>query len=262
MASDDDPTFKVTVDPSLLTKIDMVWEIALESQVEEVINKSISFLVNCYLSVHDDLEDKRNDILQSINTRCFELIAANQSNPALIKRLVLVLQSVIKLSERKGTGGVQPHNAILKGEMLDRIIIRYMVKNKQSYYGTLKLDRSIVVKLYTSATVWDFKKEVSQMLGLSPKYIKLTLPDKEVIVDSQHGMTLEQLMLKNGDILTAEKLSIHEEISEAPLVDRVNRVLTTRATEIFSEWFDIYKNPKNGLMDAEHVARFIAGATK
>jgi len=61
-----------------------------------------------------------------------------------------------------------------------------MVKNKQSYYGTLKLDRSIVVKLYTSATVWDFKKEVSQMLGLSPKYIKLTLPgpDKEVIRDS------------------------------------------------------------------------------
>jgi hypothetical protein len=56
---------------------------------------------------------------------------------------------------------VQPHNAILKGEILDRIIIRYMVKNKQSYYGTLKLDRSIVVKVYTSATVWDFKKEVS-----------------------------------------------------------------------------------------------------
>lgn len=69
-----------------------------------------------------------------------------------------ILESVIKISEKKGTGGVQPHNAILKGEMLDRIIIRYMVKNKQYYYGGLKLDRSIVVKLFTSATVWEFKK--------------------------------------------------------------------------------------------------------
>lgn len=102
------------------------------------------------------------------------------------------------------------------------------------------------------------------MLGLSPKYIKLTLPgpEKEAIRDSQHGMTLEQLKLKNGDILTAEKLSIHEEITEAPIVDRVNRCLTPRAAEIFTEWFDLYKNSQTGLMEAEHVARFIAGATK
>lgn len=121
---------------------------------------------------------------------------------------------------------MQPHNAILKGEALDRIIIRYMVKNKQSYYNSLKLDKSIVVKIYTSATVWDFKKEVSAMLGLSPKYIKLTLANKDIITDSQHGMTLQQLSLRNGDILTAEKLSIVENIIEAPLVDRVNRTLT------------------------------------
>lgn len=68
--------------------------------------------------------------------------------------------------------------------MLDRIIVRYMVKNKQAYNGGLKLDRSIVVKLYTTATVWEFKKEVSSMLGLAPKYIKLTLPNKEMIRDN------------------------------------------------------------------------------
>lgn len=158
---DDDPTFKVTVDPSELTKIDMVWQIALQSQVEEVTAKSIAFLVNCYLSVHDQLQERRNEILQSLNARCFELIAASQDKPAQIKRIVRILESVIKISEKKGTGGVQPHNAILKGEMLDRVIVRYMVKNKQYYYGGLKLDRSIVVKLFTSATVWEFKKEVS-----------------------------------------------------------------------------------------------------
>ena len=151
----------MAVDPSELTKIDMLWEIALQSENEEVINKSVYLLVNCYISVNDNLEDKRSQILQGLNSRCFELIAASQNDPAQIKRIIRVLEYAIYVSEKKGTGGVQPHNALLKGEMLDRIIIRYMVKNKQSYWGGLKLDRSIVVKLYTSATVWDFKKEVS-----------------------------------------------------------------------------------------------------
>ena len=100
------------------------------------------------------------------------------------------MESVIRLSEKKGTGGVQPHNAILKGEMLDRIIIRYMVKNK-NWYTTTKLDRTVVVKLFTSATVWEFKKEVSEMIGLSPKYIKLTLPNNTVLLNNMHGMTLQ-----------------------------------------------------------------------
>ena len=71
---DDDATFKVTVEPAQLTKIDMVWEIALQAQVEDVIGKAIALLVNCYLSVHGLLEDRRNEILQSLNTRCFDLI--------------------------------------------------------------------------------------------------------------------------------------------------------------------------------------------
>ena len=102
--------------------------------------------------------------------------------------------------------------------MLDRIIIRYMVKNK-NWGARMQVDRTIVVKLFSSATVWEFKKEVSQMLGLAPKYMKITLPSKELLRDSQHGMTLQELGMKNGDILNAEKLSVVEEIIEVPLVD-------------------------------------------
>lgn len=259
---DDDATFQVTVDPSLLTKIDMIWEIALESQVEDVIYKSIAFLVNCYLSVSDALEERRTEILQSLNARCFELIAANRDDPTQIKRLVRILEAVIQISEKKGTGDVQPHNAILKGEMLDRVIIRYMVKNKASYYGGLKLDKTVVVKLYTSATVWEFKKEVSSMLGLAPKYIKLTLPNKDQLMNNMHGLTMQELGLKNGDILTAEKLSVSEHVTEAPLVDPATRQLVPRAVEIFTEWFHIYVDPVEGKMAAPQVAKFIAGATR
>lgn len=120
-----------------------------------------------------------------------------------------ILENVIQISEKKGTGGVQPHNAILKGELLDRIIVRYMVKSKVGFYSsTLKLERSIVIKLYTSATVWELKREVSKMLGLSPKYMKLKLDDGSVLRDNMHGRTLQELGVKNGDILTATKINI------------------------------------------------------
>ena len=146
--------------------------------------------------------------------------------------------------------------------MLERVIVRYMVKNKQLYQGYLKLDRSIVVKLYTSATVWDFKKEVSSMLGLAPKYLKLTLPNKEIIKDNQHGMTIQELKLKSGDILTAEKLSIVENIVEVPIIDVQTQKLVPKAVEIFTEWYNMYKNEETNLLDEDHIAKFIAGATK
>ena len=56
---EDDATFTVTVDPSELTKIDMVWTLACECQHPDVINKAISFLVNCYLSVNEGIEEQR-----------------------------------------------------------------------------------------------------------------------------------------------------------------------------------------------------------
>ena len=36
-------------------------------------------------------------------------------------------------------------------------------------------------------------------------------------------MTLHELNLKNGDILTAEKLSIVEEVIEADIIDKATR---------------------------------------
>ena len=55
----------------------MIWSIALEAEEPKVINNAIAFLVNCYLSVEASIDDKRVAIAQSINARCFELIASS-----------------------------------------------------------------------------------------------------------------------------------------------------------------------------------------
>ena len=114
------------------------------------------------------------------------------------------------MSESAGTGDVQPHNSILKGEHLDRIIIENLTSGKAE---------NIIVRAFTSATVWEFRKVVSKQILLSPRYVQFELPDGSKINNSQNGMTLEQLNIKNGDIITARRIEIAEYIKADPLVE-------------------------------------------
>ena len=94
--------------------------------------------------------------------------------------------------------------------MLDRIIIRNNT--------TVKAE-NIIVRVFSSATVWEFRKEVSRMIELSPKYVLFILPDGSKLKDSQNGMVLEQLGLKNGDIITARKIDVNEYIQPGQIRD-------------------------------------------
>lgn len=79
--ADDDAYFTVTEDPTQLEKIDMIWTLARECKHPDVINKAIGFLVNCHLSINEDIQDRRIPIMQSFISQCFELITASQGNP-------------------------------------------------------------------------------------------------------------------------------------------------------------------------------------
>ena len=93
------------------------------------------------------------------------------------------MRNLIKVSEKSGTGGVQPHNAILKGELIDRVRIKYQIKSKGNY-PTWKVSKLLELKMYTSATVWEFKAEVAKALGLAPKYAQFMLPNDKEIQDT------------------------------------------------------------------------------
>jgi len=112
---------------------------------------------------------------------------------------------------------IRPHRSILKGELFDRVIIRFMSQTHS--WAEERVERAFIVKLYTSCTVWEFKSEVSKLLGLAPKYIEFEFPGKKIIEDKQHGFDMQELGLKNNDIITTRKLSIDEYIPEGALVD-------------------------------------------
>ena len=77
----------------------------------------------------------------------------------------------------------------------------------------------MIIKLFTSCTLWELKSQISKLLGLAPKYLELEFPGKKILDDRDHGVDMQQLGLKKNDIIKARKVSINENIPQADLVD-------------------------------------------
>jgi hypothetical protein len=80
-------------------------------------------------------------------------ILRENNDSATIVRTIEIIKHILYETEKKGTGDVKPHNALLKGELLERISI----KNKAS-----PKTQNILMSIYSNATVWEFKKEVAK----------------------------------------------------------------------------------------------------
>ena len=85
--SADDPLFSILIDPEQLEKMDMIWAVVLESEVPEVYNAAIKFLIYTHMSLDDDLTDNRALITQKLITQCFELMKDNPED-SKINRIV------------------------------------------------------------------------------------------------------------------------------------------------------------------------------
>ena len=57
-----DVNFKVTSHPDELEHLSMVWNLVLECNNYEVIPKAVKFLIKCYMSLSDDLIEKKGEI--------------------------------------------------------------------------------------------------------------------------------------------------------------------------------------------------------
>ena len=212
--------FIVMEDPNELQHLDMIWSIVLESEVKEVFENAIDLLVYCYLSIDTvhTTEEQRSSYAQSLLNKCFDLIKP-EANPSkhIVGRVTDIIKETIRQSEKSGTVDVRPHNSILKGDLIDRILIKSM--SQKNVFGDEKVEREIIIKLYTSCTLWELKEELSKMLALSTKYLELEFPGKKILDDRDHGIDMRQLGLKKNDIIKVRKVQLNEYIPQADLVD-------------------------------------------
>lgn len=70
-----------------------------------------------------------------------------------IKRALEIIKNIIYEAEKKGTGDVQPHNALLKGELIEKLVIKNKASPKRGNFN---------ISIFSNATVWELKKEVAK----------------------------------------------------------------------------------------------------
>lgn len=80
-------------------------------------------------------------------------LISDSNDEHTVKRVIDIVKNIIYESEKKGTGDVKPHNALLKGELLERIAIKNKASPKTS---------NILMSIYSNTTFWEFKKEVAK----------------------------------------------------------------------------------------------------
>jgi hypothetical protein len=103
---------------------------------------------------------------------------------------------------------------------------------------------NIILSLYSNTTVWELKRTVAKHLELIPKYLRLERQNGKAIRDLDNGKTLGELGIQNNEVIVATKMHVEEEVPNAPLIGPDGK-LSTRAKEIFNEWYDMYSD-ENG----------------
>ena len=63
----------------------------------------------------------------------------------------------------------------------------------------------MIMKVLTSATVWEFVSKVSRLCDLAPIYVDIVMSNGENIKVTDYGKTLADLGFKNGENLIVRK---------------------------------------------------------
>jgi ubiquitin carboxyl-terminal hydrolase 34 len=194
------------------------------------------------------VSDQGNTIVDQLIARCMAIIKDSEDSFQL-ERVMRILKNLIYDSEKKGTGDVRPHFAILRGELIEDIYIKNKVSWKKG---------DITISIHSNSTVWEFKKLLSSHLEVVPKYLKLERGDGRTLQDTDNGKTIKELGICHGETISASKMQVEEEVPNALLIGNDNH-LTPKAKEIFSEWFYLYSEESGFTKNS--CARFIKGCT-
>lgn len=87
--------------------------------------------------------------------------------------MILILSRIILISEKRGCK-VKPHKAVLKGDMIQQIVVEYHIQDVQDHTRT-NVYHELEVEARTTTTVWEFVDQVARLLGLGYFHIKISL---------------------------------------------------------------------------------------
>jgi hypothetical protein len=104
--------YRITRNPELLEGIDCMWKTVLEAENMLVNLSAVELITDIYENIDPILD------LKSIRTSFIEKFlgfVSSCTSPLQRSHAIQLLKTFVEESEKKGTGGVQSHSAMLKG---------------------------------------------------------------------------------------------------------------------------------------------------
>lgn len=251
------PELIIYKNPSDLEGLDTIWNIIMHSSNQDVLDQAIFMLTSLYTSLDTELQEQSNKIQDNFLQTAMDYltIASKETTKKSSQQITNVLEALtshMSRSEVRGTGGLKPQRALLKGELLTAITVQ------QSISFQNLLPKKIKIALYSNNTVWDLKCMIAKLTLVTPEYVKIVrYSGSQEIEDTDNGKTLGELEFKNSESLIASKKKLTT-MPDAPLTTPEGG-LTIQAENIFHCWFDTFS--KEGFMTPENCVDFIKSCT-
>ena len=252
--------YQVLVFPSELEGVQSIWEIILQTENEEVIEKAIEFLNKLYANVSEELEAKRTELHHEFLGNCINRLnhIISQKNTLTEQalttgclRCLQIIKSIMDESEKKGTGNLKSHSALVKGELLTFNVTNDITSGAD-------VPKKIELRLHSNITVYDLRVEIAKQAKTSWDQVKLLrYTSQKEIKDNENGKTIGDLRIKNGETLTAAKRPTPP-IPQANLLNP-DGSFNPAAKKIFVEWFEMFS--ENGKMSPDNCGAFIHSCT-
>ena len=259
-----DIEFKIRVEPKQLEGTHIFWNILRRASQKQVVELAADFLIKLHQQVDSTLEERAPAILQALIEDCLALMdlegeggdkgPLSEERETLLVRLVQLLKQLLLESEKTGgNGGVRPHAALLRGDL-----VRVQVNNSVLYKK--EIPRKLELEVYANTTVWELRQRLSRVNhNISPEMVRLIKSPTREIKDADNAKTLAELRIGRGDTLIASKRQV-QTLPKANLVT-VGNELTAAASAIFAQWYESFKNEEAG-MGPEGLANFTKSCTE
>ena len=242
--------YLVVAPPRELEGMESLRSFILQSKTLRARDDSTEFLCELYDNLSPELQSNLADIRMEFIDFCKTEIAA------MVNRIpaVTLLKHFLAESEKRGTGGLKSHSAMLRGDLYTITVL-----NQVSYmHSNVNIPKKIDFKVYGNTPVWELRCMAGKAVKVYWDQVRLarSFSHKE-IKDNENGKTVAELRLKTQDTLIVTRKPLN--LPKAELMTPDGEIVD-KAKKIFLNLFHDFAD-KDGKMDAERFANFTNSCT-
>lgn len=247
--------------PDKLDGIECLWEIAEQTDDEDLGRDIIDFITPFYLLPEcDAIEVDRRDIRIYMNNflgRCGNILESSMKDQGFkednnkmrsLTRSLQFLLSVVDESSSRGACQIHDLSSFYRGDPFKL----YIDNSIQASYNSPK---SFSIQVYRNTTIFDVRKKTADKLKhITWREVKLERKPRYPQLKNKHnGRNLRELEIDIGETLIASQQAAPE-VQKAPLV--INNEINPKALKAFQESFYRFAR-SDGFMYADEVCSFV-----